>query len=375
MNFIRRSVKFRVFSALAVTAAFSGRAGAQSVDIFSYHPIGSFALPTDPVGNPVAFSALPNGQVITLAENQISLQSAVGSGSFNAIGNLPAGFKPTYGPSFLAVSSGGIAAAGDQNGDIAVFNAASPTAVTSTSVSNAAIYNLGGGTFDYDAKWFNNNLLAISDAHGVDVLNTSNGKLTNVITDVGGASAGIAFDAHGNLYTGDGYSYSGTGTGSIKEFSESSWQSVLAGGSALDFQGQGISVAKLLSANSLGFDNSGNFYVGGADTLDVPGDYGYDALVSASAIQTAAASQQPVLISTDPSSASFYGPGYLNPISDPYGATGGDWSYNPALGDLYLTYPYSGDTNVYVYAVPEPASTALLAMAACTVLSRRFRKL
>jgi hypothetical protein len=349
-------------------------AHAVSVSIYDYHPIGSFTLPT----TSSLYSPLPTGNLVVLNGSQVLIQNGIDSSSYTSQGNIPtASFSSAF-PSFIsAAPNGSQVAAGDGNGDIAVFSPSNPSAAT--------IYSLpAGGTFDYNATWFNNSELAITDSNGVDILNTNTHTVATVISDIGGASSGIAFDSAGNLYTGDGYYYGGganqpglapgaSQTGLIKAFSVSSWQAaLLPSGNPLDFEASGITVAQLLAAGSLGFDNSGNFFVGGGDNFGVTGDYGYDTLVGASAIQAAAASQQSSVITGTPSPT-------VRDITDPYdypvnNYDPGYWTYNGANGELYLQYSDYGDNTVEVFsAVPEPRSIALLGLGGGALLLCRKR--
>jgi len=365
-----RSVIYRFscagFLVFGVTIFCGGtNANANPVSIYDYHQVGSFILPT----SNSLYSTLPTGQLLVLNGSQVLLQNGIDSSSFTPQGNLPtANFNSGF-PSFLDASpNGALVAAGDGSGDIAVFSPANPSAAT--------IYSLPNGG-DYNAAWYNTNLLAITDSNGVDVLNTNTHAVTTVVSDIDGYSGGIAFDSAGNLYTGDGY-YLGSGpsqTGLIKAFSALNWLGVLptpsnpSGGTALDFENQGTSVAQLLSAGSLGFDNSGNFYVGGADSFGSTGDYGYDTLVSATAIQSAVATQQPTLI-TASSSADIVN------IPDPDGQYNpGYWNYNDATGELYLQYSDFGDNTVEIFSpVPEPGSIMLLTLCGAATILRRNRR-
>jgi hypothetical protein len=94
--------------------------------------------------------------------------------------------------------------------------------------------------------------------------------------------------------------------------------------------------------------------------------------VGASAIQTAAASQQSSVITGTPSAT-------VRDITDPYdypvnNYDPGYWTYNDANGELYLQYSDYGDNTVEVFsAVPEPGSIALLGLGGGAFLLRRKR--
>jgi hypothetical protein len=367
-----RRVNYRISVAASLAIGAVTYTGAKNAcgqtSIYSYQPVGSFTLPADlnPSSTGALYAALPTGSLLVLDDSQVLAESGVGTGSFNAAGTLPASFTPNYGPSFLTVApGGGLAAAGDNSGHVAVLSPTSP--------ATATVYSLPNGAYDFDARFASNNQLAISDSNGVDLLNTSSGTFTNILDDVGGAaggaSGGIAFDAAGNLYTADGFYYGTTGyneTGLIKEFSKASWQAALASNTPLDFETDGTPIAQLLSASSIGFDNSGNFFVGGADSYGTTGDYGYDVLVSAGDIAAAIASPQ----ATAPITATSSG---VEEIADPYGQyQPGYWTYDAATGDLYLKYA-NVDTVTEYAPVPEPASMAMLALASPAALLRRRR--
>jgi hypothetical protein len=365
-----RSVIYRFSCAgfLTFSAAIFGvqRTSNADVGINDYHPSGTFTLPTDPSGNSVLFNSLSTGQLVTLNESQISVENSVGSGTFTPTGSLPASFSPSFGPTFITAAPGGTqVAAGDGNGDIAVFNPSTPSAAT--------VYPLSANTFDFDAKWFNSNLLAITDSNGVDVLNATTGHVTNIITDIGGASGGIAFDSAGNLYTGDGFYFGGgpSQTGLIKEFSASSWQTALSSATPLDFEATGTDVAQLLSAASLGFDNSGNFFVGGADFFSGTGNFGYNALVSAAAIQSAIASPPTIGLITGSSPSNVLRE-FDSPAADISNTDSGYWDYNSTTGDLYLSY--FDQSQVQIFSVPEPGSITLLTLVGAAVMLRRKRR-
>ena len=353
----------RLFVSLCVPAVVAGLVSVSSAaGIADYTATRTFGLPpagTDSGGN-VLLDALPDGRLLAVNGSAALVETAVGSGTFASLGAVGGYAPPSFGGSFLTVSPDGTRAAVGANGSgqVTVFNTATPATATT----------FGGAQYDFDAAWADNSRLAVSNSAGVQILNTTTGGATTVVTDVGGASAGVAFDAAGNLYTGNGYDYdatSGSSTGTIKAFSKTAWQAALTGGTAADFEATGTAVAKLLSAGSLGFDKSGNFYVGGGDFFGGSGDFGYAALVSASAVQNALAGGAVVTASSDASA--------LRKFASPAATVSADespiWVYNDATGDLDLRY--FDESGVTVYGVPEPTMLAGVLLGGLAMLRRR----
>jgi hypothetical protein len=278
------------------------------------------------------------------------------------LGNIP-GFLPSSGPSFLAISPNGTRAAAGSNGggSVVVFDTSNPAISTSYPAS------------DFGGEWLNNNLLAISNGFGsakVDILNTSTAVVTPVVTNIIGASAGVSIDSAGNLYVGNGF---GSDVGLIKAFAAAGWQSALATNSPLNFATQGIPVADLLSAYPIGFDGTGNMFVGGGDFFGSSGDYGYAALVDAAAVASALALPQATPPITSASSA-----GVLRKFASPQSTIDNfqppNWNFNAATAELYLNYTFGG-TEVSVYGtVPEPSCILLAALCGMLFLTRRMPK-
>ena len=356
---VRLLVGLIASAGLILTLVSGGSARAATID--TYQPTRSFNLPAsnNSFGGTVLFDALSDGRLLVLNESELLAESSVRSGSFTSLGNV-ANFAPPYGPAFLKVSPDGTMAAAGSNGAgyVSVFPVGNP--------GSAVRYNLG----DYDAAWIDNTRLAVANSGQVQVLNTSTGTVKTIINNVGGASGGIAFDHAGNLFTGNSYSY-GTGTsdtGWVKAFTASAWQAALASGTAIDFEASGRPVVDLLSAASIGFDASGNFFIAGGDAFGTSGDVGYAGLVDAEAIRAAlnGTSAQPPIDMSSPSDQlrKFATPQpFIDNFQTPF------WTYNSVTGELYLRY--FGDQQVTSYSVPEPTATALLGLAGCGMLLRR----
>lgn len=359
----------RIQVCLAVGAALLGPAPAPARQIDDYRLSRTFALPApgDGSGGNVLLDALPDGRLLLVNGPEVLVETAVRSGSFAAAGTLP-DFAPPFGPSFLAVAPGGAKAAVGTNGAgaVVVFDPADPAGATKFALDDTA------------GVWLDDRTLLVANGAGgskVQALDTATASVTTLIANIGGATAGVAVDAAGNLYTGNAYSF-GVGTseaGWIKAFPPAAWQAALAGGAPVDFEASGTPVADLLSASPIVFDQAGNLFVGGADFFGGSGDAGYAAAVAASAVADALQNPQamPPISGASPATV-------LRKIPSPQSAIDAfqspNWSFNRATGELYLSY-YQGSL-VSAYAVPEPAAGALwgAASVALGTLRRRPRQ-
>ncbi len=125
--------------------------------------------------------------------------------------------------------------------------------------------------------------------YAIDTESSSQNEITLIIGPIPGASAGLAFDAHGNLVTGIGWDPDDQRTGELRIFGASKIDDALGGGGSLDYGVDGEVVAEgILSAAFLGFDDDGNLLVGGGDVFGTSGHYGYAVIIDAVAVQRAA---------------------------------------------------------------------------------------
>jgi hypothetical protein len=273
-------------------------------------------------------------------------------------------------PAFLRVSQGGTIAVGAGfNRPVVVFGQGAlgaPGAPSVINASNAAAYNVG----NFDGAWADATHLALTagefgSASYVTLLDTTSSPSSplnpRIVDNIGGASAGVAFDHAGRLYTGNGFDSApgGSDTGWIKAFDAAVWMDP---GVPADFENRGAHIATLLSANALGFDSEGNLFAGGGV---FGGDAGYGALVSAGAVAGALASGLPI----DPAD-----PMQLRRL-DPRGDPGAmyDMVFNGVTGELYLGFTNFADgSNTWYATVPAPGGAAM--MVGVAVFARRRRR-
>lgn len=335
-----------------------GAAGASAFD--DYALTGSFPLPA----GASEFGVLADGRLITLVGADVYEESTPGLRSFALEGTLPGMDVPGFGAAFVSVSPDGTRLAVGNNGGASFAN---------FQVGIFDVATLSGDWFSaahFDAAWYDDDHLALTGGEFgqpsfvsmLDVTSPSPSSPLNptVIENVGGASAGIAFDTAGHLYTGNGFAGAGpSGTGYVKAFDPAAWAPALAGGSPADFESGGILVADVLSANALGFDAEQNLHVGGGDFG--AGDTDYAALIGAAALADALAGGGPV-DTADPASVRRLDPDMVSDFNF-Y-----DVDYNDATGELYVR---EGQT-VYVYAVPEPAAVLFVLAGAVFAARRRW---
>ena len=318
--------------------------------------------PIGPQSYQVMGGALPDGRMLAVTGNSVFVERGVGAGAFDEVAVFDAG--QTGGgsdPAFVAVDAAGRIAVGTGFGrPVVVFSvdALGSPGAPSTLTPGVADY------FDvphYHGAWAPDGRLALSAGDFgspsritlLDVMSDPDSPVNvTIVEHIAGASAGVAFDAAGRLYTANGFAYGGgSDTGWIKAFEPSAWQHGPA-----DFESQGVLVGDVLSGVSLAFDAFGNLAVGGGDYAE--GDYGYLALIEAGAIADALAGLGPI-DRDDPLQMRM-----LLPPTNGFAFFSA--AYNPATGELYAL-----DGGEWFATVPPPGSAALLALAGLFVRRRR----
>ena len=284
----------------------------------------------------VAGSALADGRLIALTGTELFVETGVGTGVFTVGATIDAGITGGTDPGFLTVSPDGstIALGAGFGRPVVVFDSSLVDAGMpgSISMSTASSYALD----HFSAAWINNTDLAVTSAGIVTRLDTLSGATSTIVSNIGGFSAGIAFDSGGRLYTGNGFDSApgGSGTGTIRRFDPSEWS-----GGAADFENDGVYVADILSASPLHFDAMGHLIVGGGNGADT----GYVAVADAAGT---------IIQQLDPlgTSSAFYGA-----------------FVNHATGELVVT----AGSDWFVYTVPAPGAAALFGLATITGGRRR----
>lgn len=351
---VRRAVGVaRVCSAAcSVVGVFAIGAAPARTAIPPYTLVGSYTLPAG--AGP--YTVLADGTLLLMQGGTFLRQSAVNTGAFAAVGSVQAGLISPFGASFVAVSpDGATLAVGDGNFgpaasvhfvSVADLSASAPSAVRSAAVSNA------------EGRWLNSTTLFVTGADAsfngqVARIDAPTLTARTVIAGVGGASGGIALDGQ-RLYTGNGFTFNppgaGSQTGDIKAFD----LTALAGPGLVDFESSGVTVARALSANSLGFDGVGNLLVGGGDFFTSGGDRGAAVVVDAEAITAALAgggvAPPSGLLRLSPAGEVFYGV-----------------TWNTTTQELLVI----GGGTVHRYAVPAPGGAAVALLAGAMRARRR----
>jgi MYXO-CTERM domain-containing protein len=308
---------------------------------------------------------LADGRMIAVTGSTVYVESVRGSAVFDAVGVLDASrIGAGTDPAFLRVSPDGasVAIGAGFGKPVVVFGVAAlgePGAPAPlTSGATASYFDVA----HYDARWSDASHLAItagdfgspSFVSVLDVMSSAGAPVNPVVVaGIGGASAGVAFDAAGRLYAGNGFDFdpgSESVTGTIRAFAPEEWMN-----GPVDFEAAGVHIADLLSASSLLFDLEGNLVVGGGS---FPDDTGYLGVISAAALADALGGIGPV-DATNPALVR-----RLDPLGDGSGYFG--TAFDPTTGELFAT---SGAA--WYGTVPTPSAAALLLLVAAGAGRRR----
>lgn len=332
---------------------------------------GSFraiAMPPSGAGSTAFFAdALPDGRLIGVTGNDILRETAPGSGAFEVVARFdPARSGGAADPAFVTLSPDGATLAvglgfGKPVAVVPLAGLGTPAAPAMLTGALAAYFEVP----HYRAAWRDGQHLALTagafgSPSAVTLLDTRSPAAAPsnpvIITNIGGASAAVAFDAAGRLFTGNGFDLgpaSASTTGAIKAFDPAEW----AAGPA-DFESPlaGTFIGDVLSADALEFDLEGNLIVGGGD-FDQP-DTGYLGIVNAGAIARALAGLGPIS-PADASDLLRLAPRPGGSPFDYYGA-----AYNPVTGEVYATLTdFLTGANTWYATIPAPGAAALLALA------------
>lgn len=323
-----------------------------------YSLAGSFELPAAVS----AYDVLPDGRCITIVGDDIHRQNVVNGSTWTRIGSVSPGLISPFGASFVRVSPDGSAIAlGDNNfgpgAMVHVLNAAALNPATPTFPSSSwASSNL-------DAHWHDSTTLFVTGASAggeAALIDLASHSSRLALTNIGLSAAGIATHG-GRLFAGNGFDLPGgpSSTGEVRAFD---LDAVLSSPVPIDFTA-GLPVAAVLSAASLGFDPLGNLLVGGGDVFGGSNDFGYAAVIDAAAIADAIAGG-PIV----PPSAILQ----LTPDAPTHSYF---TRFNSATDELLVTFfdnsSFTPGTTVYRYAIPAPASAAIVLFALAPRRRRR----
>jgi hypothetical protein len=266
--------------------------------------------PSDPDSYTTLLAAFPStstqlvdgyplaSRLLAATGRTVYLLKTFGSSDWLTVATLAAS-DPAMDPGFLALTPDGtkIALGVGLNKPLYVF----PTSALSVSspivLTTSAQARLYSGLNYYSAAFRDDRYLFVnaggaelgeSYVYVIDTESTADAAsdaVTTIIAAIPGASAGIAFDAQGDLVTGIGWDQADATTGDIDIFDAASIDAALSSGTSLDYDTDGRLLAtNILSADSLGFDSSGNLDVGGGDVFGSSGRYGYAQVVSSTVV-------------------------------------------------------------------------------------------
>lgn len=275
-----------VIAALGMVA-FAPAARADKIHIDDYVERGSFHFPAPPDTADV----LADGRLVVLSGTEVFEETTARSRTFVSLGNLPDADFNEFGATFFKVSPDGHRVAVGNNGgaDFDHFQ-----------VGIFHFPALTGTWFDANsaaATWIDDRFLAITagvfgtpsivTAFDTDSTDPAHPVNPTIVANIGGASGGIAFDQHENLYTANGFATTGPSTtGTIKAFPRAAWRAALHGRPPVDFEADGTTIVTVLAGSPLAFDASDNLFVGGGDFFG-GGDINFAAFISHHAVKHA----------------------------------------------------------------------------------------
>lgn len=323
--FVLGAVAFALSTRALATPSYGDQGGYSVVPPYDSHSFTTLmtAFPSTTTriigGYPLA------SRLLAATGRTVSLQKTFGASDWLPVAVLDSS-DPNMDPAFLSVTPDGtkIALGSGLSKPLYVFSSSLlsvETPVVLMTSPGARRYDLSyySGAFRDDRYLFVNvggEVLGQSDVLVIDTASPRSYAVP-IISNIPGASAGIAFDAAGDLVTGIGWDADDSRTGEVAIFGAAALEHALESGASLDYDTAERVVAKnLLSADSLGFDAEGDLYVGGGDVFGSSGHYGYADVVTASVVSRVLAGGAPA----DPSV-----PGDITEI-DPDPCKNDDWT-------------------------------------------------
>ncbi len=296
------------FNEYNTSTGFASELSLPTVEGNGYGPSWFTAVHYFPEGTTAMIGSFQaEGRLVAATGTHIYLQRTYGSGNWEVVGTL----GTLMDPGFIKVSPDGskIALGVGYGKPLLVFPTNMLTPDNPPLLMDGS-GNPGSGVTAYsvnyyDAAWADNQYLVINGgqwpgppyASGIGILDTDDPNDTGkgLISNIPGASGGIAIDNNGDLITGIGYAPGSTNrTGEIKLWNSSEWSTNPA--SVLDYEANTRLVAQnVLSAAYLGTDRENNLHVGGGDAFGTggPAERGYAALINNAVVARVAAPSGP----------------------------------------------------------------------------------
>lgn len=268
---------------------------------------------------------MPDGRMVIVEGNDdTSIEVAVesndsieGSRDFSYVMTIK-GTGNWYYTSFVKVAGGDeiIVGTGDRiylaNIESGEYEVLAETANFDAVLSGSTLYFTWAG-IDYDTWEYNGHVSSLN-------IDDDPMVITDLISGIPGASAGIAVDDNGNLYTGNGYANMGYATGEIRSFDMDKFPLVWD---------EGVFAGDVLTSGSLIWAGKGILLVGGGEAFVADGDNDYFAALDTSDGGTI------WMIDPDEGDSSTY---RLSGDPDESLFAAGVWDYSSEQGVIYLAY-------------------------------------